>query len=145
MPVKKQNYFFYLLIKWSLPYTMPLIALIVGVSILLMKEKEYFQKEIKMTRKKAIDTLKNGLWWDRKRLDEAIDIAIAALRPISRERAEWIRGEWIELKPEIGLLECSNCGHKILRAKCSFCPSCDSPMTGEAVEMVMERLEELEK
>lgn len=124
---------------------MPLIALIVGVSILLMKEKEYFQKEIKMTRKEAIDTLKNGLWWDRKRLDEAIDIAIAALRPISRERAEWIRGEWIELKPEIGLLECSNCGHKILRAKCSFCPSCDSPMTGEAVEMVMERLEELEK
>lgn len=124
---------------------MPLIALIVGVSILLMKEKEYFQKEIKMTRKKAIDTLKNGLWWDRKRLDEAIDIAIAALRPISRERAEWIRGEWIELKPEIGLLECSNCGHKILRAKCSFCPSCDSPMTGEAAEMVMERLEELEK
>lgn len=98
-----------------------------------------------MTRKEAIDTLKNGLWWDRKRLDEAIDIAIAALRPISRERVEWIRGEWIELKPEIGLLECSNCGHKILRAKCSFCPSCDSPMTDEAVEMVMERLEELEK
>ena len=40
---------------------MPLIALIVGVSILLMKEKEYFQKEIKMTREEAIDTLKNGL------------------------------------------------------------------------------------
>lgn len=34
-----------------------------------------------MTREEAIDTLKNGLWWDRKRLDEAIDIAIAALRP----------------------------------------------------------------
>ena len=64
---------------------MPLIALIVGVSILLMKEKEYFQKEIKMTREEAIDTLKNGLWWDRKRLDEAIDIAVSALRPISRE------------------------------------------------------------
>lgn len=32
---------------------MPLIALIVGVSILLMKEKEYFQKEIKMARKEA--------------------------------------------------------------------------------------------
>lgn len=46
---------------------MPLIALIVGVSILLMKEKEYFQKEIKMARK------------------EAIDIAVSALRPVSRE------------------------------------------------------------
>lgn len=64
---------------------MPLIALIAGVSILLMKEKEYFQKEIKMTREEAIDTLKNGLWWDRKQLDEAIDIAVSALRPISRE------------------------------------------------------------
>ena len=64
---------------------MPLIALIVGVSILLMKEKGYFQKEIKMTREEAIDTLKNGLWWDRKRLDEAIDIAVSALRPVSRE------------------------------------------------------------
>lgn len=41
-----------------------------------------------MTREEAIDILKNGLWWDRKRLDEAIDIAIAALRPISRERVE---------------------------------------------------------
>lgn len=38
-----------------------------------------------MTREEAIDTLKNGLWWDRRRLDEAIDIAISALRPISRE------------------------------------------------------------
>lgn len=67
---------------------MPLIALIVGVSILLMKEKEYFQKEIKMTREEAIDTLKNGLWWDRKQLDEAIDIAVSALRPVSREREQ---------------------------------------------------------
>lgn len=67
---------------------MPLIALFVGVSILLMKEKEYFQKEIKMTREEAIDTLKNGLWWDRKQLDEAIDIAVSALRPVSRERVK---------------------------------------------------------
>ena len=94
-----------------------------------------------MTRKEVIDTLKNGLWWDRKRLDEAIDIAIAALRPISRERVEWIQGEWIELEPEIGLLECSNCGLKVLREKCCFYPACGAPMTNEAVQMVMERLE----
>lgn len=25
-----------------------------------------------MTREEAIDTLKNGLWWDRKQLDEAL-------------------------------------------------------------------------
>lgn len=49
---------------------MPLIALNVGVSILLMNEREYFQKEIKMTR------------------EEAIDIAVSALRPVSRERVK---------------------------------------------------------
>lgn len=64
---------------------MPLIALIVGVSILLMNEREYLKEGIKMTREEAIDTLKNGLWWDRKQLDEAIDIAVSALRPVSRE------------------------------------------------------------
>ena len=46
---------------------MPLIALIVGVSILLMNEREYLKEGIKITR------------------EEAIDIAISALRPISRE------------------------------------------------------------
>ena len=64
---------------------MPLIALFVGVSILLMNEREYLKEGIKMTREEAIDTLKNGLWRDRKQLDEAIDIAVSALRPISRE------------------------------------------------------------
>ena len=50
-----------------------------------------------MTREEAIDTLKNGLWWDRRRLDEAIDIAISALRPVSRERVEKVwRGEWVK-------------------------------------------------
>jgi hypothetical protein len=41
-----------------------------------------------MTREEAIDTLKNGLWWDRKRLDEAIDTAISALHPVNREQVE---------------------------------------------------------
>lgn len=48
-----------------------------------------------MTREEAIDTLKNGVWWDRKQLDEAIDIAISALRPVSRERVEKVwRGKY---------------------------------------------------
>lgn len=64
---------------------MPLIALIVGVSILLMNEREYLKEGIKMTREEAIDTLKNGLWWDRRRLDEAIDIAISALSTLQAE------------------------------------------------------------
>lgn len=110
-----------------------------------------------MTREEAIDTLKNGLWWDRKQLDEAIDIAVSALRPVSRERVKkvWM-GEWEFEQSEFtdakyGSIRCSRCKKidtrgderalKNYRKYTHFCPKCGSPMTGEAVEMVMERLE----
>lgn len=102
---------------------------------------------------KAIDTLKNGLWWDRKRLDEAIDIAIAALCPISRERVEKVwRGKWkYSHTSEIdhfAVVKCSKCGYEAFAISLfvkdgNFCPSCGAPMTDEAVQMVMERLEAL--
>ena len=38
------------------------------------------------------------------------------------------KGEWISLEPEIGLFECSECGHRILRAECNFCPHCGADM-----------------
>ena len=104
-----------------------------------------------MTREEAIDTLKNGLWWDRKRLDEAIDIAIAALRPISRERVEKVwRGKWkYSHTSEIdhfAVVKCSKCGYEAFAISLfvkdgNFCPSCGAPMTDEAVQMVMERME----
>ena len=106
-----------------------------------------------MTREEAIDTLKNGLWWDRKRLDEAIDIAIAALRPISRERVEKVwRGKWkYSHTSEIdhfAVVKCSKCGYEAFAISLfvkdgNFCPSCGAPMTDEAVQMMMERLEAL--
>lgn len=40
-------------------------------------------------------------------------------------------GRWICLEPEIGLFECSECEHKILRAKCNFCPNCGAKMDGD--------------
>lgn len=127
MPVKKQNYFFYLLIKWSLPYTMPLIALIVGVSILLMNEREYLKEGIKMTREEAIDTLKNGLWWDRKQLDEAIDIAVSALRPVSRERMKQERDAAVKDIPH----ECKTCAyHMVSFNGCTPDHDCTNPDGG---------------
>ena len=45
-----------------------------------------------------------------------------------RKQAE---GEWISLEPEIGLFACSLCDHRILRAKCNFCPNCGAKMKGE--------------
>ena len=106
-----------------------------------------------MTREEAIDTLKNGLWWDRKRLDEAIDIAISALRPVSRERVEKVwRGKWkYSHTSEIdhfAVVKCSKCGYEAFAISLfvkdgNFCPSCGAPMTDEAVEMVLERMEAL--
>lgn len=98
-----------------------------------------------MTREEAIDTLKNGVWWDRKQLGEAIDIAISALRPVSRERVEKVwRGKWIHAMPILGSgdeeIRCSKCGN-ITGFETDFCPSCGAPMTNEAVGMMMKRLE----
>lgn len=62
-----------------------------------------------MTKEKAIEVLENGAWWDllipittiegRKsdiELHEALDIAIAALYPVSREQVEkvWKGCSW---------------------------------------------------
>ena len=75
-----------------------------------------------------------------------------AFRPVSREQVEKVwRGEWIivyDEDKEITIATCSKCGDETayggsLKADdCdAFCPVCGAPMTDEAVEMVMERLE----
>lgn len=89
---------------------------------------------------------------------EALDMALAALRPISREQAEKMRGEWIDIDGEkvpvdkygqpLGWAECSACGEYLTASDeypCigHFCPNCGAPMTDEAVQMVMERMEAL--
>ena len=77
------------------------------------------------------------------------EAALSALRPVSRERVEKVwRGEWEQCfedwRKQIEGDKCSRCGFEHYGTsikKHHFCPSCGSPMTGEAVEMVMERLE----
>ena len=109
-----------------------------------------------MTREEALKLLENEIYkwsmdWDEREdgLDytEAIEIAIAALRPVSREQVDRMRGEWRAIH---GLSEyyCSRCGeefeiHAYDKGKYRFCPYCMSPMTDEAVEMVMERMDAL--
>ena len=72
----------------------------------------------------------------------------AADNPSSgREQVEemW-RGEWVGV-PKMGVydMECSKCGYSpgVRFFSSEFCPACGAPMTDEAVEMVMERLEEM--
>lgn len=70
---------------------------------------------------------------------------ISALRPVSRERVEKVwRGEWKRDKWPSGThrIICNRCGEWNGKTT-NFCSHCGAPMTDEAVEMVMERLEAL--
>ena len=74
---------------------------------------------------------------------EALDLALTALRPVSREQVEKLRGEW----ESTGAISCQCSKCKCLESKSrakeySYCPCCGAPMTDEAVEMVMERWKE---
>ena len=91
-----------------------------------------------------------------------VNAALSALRPVSREQVEKVwRGEWEWYDEEVGSpLEgierewgwrCSKC--KVVLPDdfddpdnppaMRFCQWCGAPMTDEAVEMVMERMEAL--
>lgn len=113
-----------------------------------------------MTREEAIKSLKNIVeYWTYKQTEvEAAKMAIAALRPVSREEVEKVwRGEWIGDNDEkVGTIDgspmksatCFACGNWLVGSDeydCSghFCPACGRAMTDEAVDMVMERLEAL--
>ena len=114
-----------------------------------------------MTRKEATRILQNGSWWDclpddmsdadMNPLQDALDVALSALRPVSRERVEKVwpgcpyckeDGEGYVKKfgaysIQNGELATGHCKSQ----KIKFCPHCSHPLTDEAVEMVMERME----
>lgn len=81
-----------------------------------------------------------------RRRKEMAEIALSALRPVSREQVEKVwRGEWIILQDEHKeyLKKCSRCGFPISGwwGADKFCANCGAPMTDEAVQMVMKRME----
>ena len=107
-----------------------------------------------MTREEAIELLCYGDWLnvisehigkqDTERIAKAMCIVGKALRPITREQVEKMRGEWIDRRAlSDAPVECSNCGEWVYGKlqDANFCPFCGVPMTDEAVDMVMERLE----
>ena len=112
-----------------------------------------------MTREEAIEELERLLrHWDDLENDkrcfwgydkEAVALALSALRPVTREQVEKMRGEWIIEDAGDGdrRKKCSLCNQPISGwwGRDRFCANCGSPMTDEAVDMVMERLEEMYK
>ena len=78
---------------------------------------------------------------------ELADAALAALRGPTREMVEGMRGEWIIEDAGKGdrRKKCSLCDTPISGwwGRDKFCAECGAPMTDEAVEMVMERMEAL--
>ena len=73
--------------------------------------------------------------------------SISALRPVSREQVEKVwRGVWKHYLPPLGAgniqCRCTKCG-RTPDVETPFCAWCGAPMTDEAAEMVMERLEAL--
>ena len=110
-----------------------------------------------MTREEAITSYEKWLYAYMVGDDDAIDMDYGefmelnhyirtALRPITREQVEkmW-RGEWIEYEhPHI--ICCTRCDYGTWpKEKTRFCPYCGAPMTDEAVEMVMERINKMEE
>lgn len=101
-----------------------------------------------MTREEAIAIIERlahaeAKWPGTEDTLEALDMALAALRPVSRERVEKVRrGEWQMVSNGSGV--CSECHRQDkIDPLAKFCRYCGAPMTDEAVEMVMERLEVL--
>ena len=114
-----------------------------------------------MTREEAIKWLEETIqdtdtYWEscsealQKELDEQKEVfllALTALRPVSREQVQRVwRGEWKHYLPPLGAgdvqCRCTRCG-RTPDVETPFCAWCGAPMTDEAVEMVMERLEAL--
>ena len=85
--------------------------------------------------------------------DETVDTLLSALRPVSREQVEkvwpgcpYCKEDSDGYVQKFGAYSIQNgqltTGHCKPR-KIKFCPHCSRPLTDEAVQMVMERLEAL--
>ena len=91
--------------------------------------------------------------------DETVDALLTALRPVSREQVEKVWRGCEQCQPSCGTCEhmyewdkygkpqeCTSCkenGYVNYISDSKFCEYCGRPLTDEAVQMVMERLEAL--
>ena len=104
-----------------------------------------------MTREEAIAIIERlehteAKWPGTEDTLEALDLALTALRPVSREQVEkalmgckYCDEEWGTCNP------ITNRFTMPPRGGIRFCPMCGRPLTDEAVDMVIKRMEEIYK
>ena len=80
---------------------------------------------------------------------QAYLMALSALRPVSREQIEQNKRRWEVQTSIFPYYYCSGCGESFAihsydkKEKYRFCPCCMSPMTDEAVDIMLKRMEAL--
>lgn len=75
--------------------------------------------------------------------DETVDTLLTALRPVSREQIEKVWNGCTYCMNDICSLLNWKYGLDYVLPNYKFCPMCGRPLTDEAVQMVMERMEAL--
>lgn len=125
-----------------------------------------------MTREEAIKFAEHAVnMTDIPEVKEFYRLYTSALRPVSREQVERMRGEWmakhrhrggfrrvtgvddmgeqrtitIDERCEYDDRYCSKCGKQSPDNFLNFCGYCGAPMTDKAVQMVIERLNKREE
>lgn len=99
---------------------------------------EYFKMKVS-----AREAIGNDIGTDY----EAYKIALSALRPITREQVEKVRGKFFQAGIDDVAQDTWRCSRCLVQEfgniqGINFCPSCGAPITDKAVDMVMERIEE---
>lgn len=112
------------------------------MKVSMTREEAITQLEILLEYCESMMTSEYPVW---RRDCEALQMLIAALRSVSREQVgqvwggcEWCDEEWGTCNP------ITNRFTMPPRGGIRFCPMCGKPLTDEAMQMVMERLEGLE-
>ena len=108
-----------------------------------------------MTREEAIKTFEEILQLSPTldetgcSVTEAMKVALSALRTVSREQVERMAGEWVlDINKGPAVFYWSSCSesfeiHSYEFQTDRFCPVCMAPMTDEAGDILLKRLEAL--
>lgn len=85
---------------------------------------------------------------DYSKIIETLEFAAAALRPITREQIEKMRGKFFQAGIDDVAQDTWRCSRCLVQEfgniqGINFCPHCGAPMTDKAVDMVIKRLEAL--